>query len=156
MAYLTWQRLTLVAGSALVLAWLVTRIMVDSGGTPAAVPWTVLVFCGVASALTLGYGWQVLRYRRGRRPSLDGLRAARTAVFAQACAYVGAVLGGAYGGYALGLLDQWGHGPRRDVIVTALLAAVGGATLLAAGALAERWCRHADDDDEQGGTPSPA
>ena len=133
MSYLTWQRLTGVGVSALALAWLVTEGMKNAGGTPATVPWTAHVVALVASAIALWLGWQVRAYLKGNKPDLDGLRAARTAVYAQTCAYVGAILAGAYGGYALGLADMWGHEPRREVI----------------GVIVENWCRSDRDGENQ-------
>lgn len=147
MSYLTWQRLTLVALCSLVLTWLVTLVMERGGATPERVPWTVLVVCAAAGASALWLGWQVRRYVKGDKPGLDPIRAARTAVFAQACAYTGAILVGAFAGYGVALLDEWSHGPRREVVISALLGAVAGGALLAAGAIAERWCRHHGDDD---------
>lgn len=155
MAYLTWQRLTLVGLCSVALAWLVTMVMDRGGATPTAVPWTVYGICAAAGALALVFGWQVRKFQLGDRPGLDGLRAARTAVYAQACAYAGAILAGAFGGYALGLVDQWSHGPRRDVIISALLGALAGVALVIAGAVAERWCRYNGNDNERGdGTPT--
>ncbi len=148
MTYLTWQRLALVGLCAVALAWLVTAVMKRAGGAPETVPWTVALICALAAGIALWLGWQVRRYLNGDKPELDGMRAARTAVFAQACAYSGAILGGALGGYALGLLEDWSHDPRRAVIISALIGALGGIALLVAGAVAERWCRHTGDDDE--------
>lgn len=162
MSYLTWQRLTLVGVSTLGLGWLVTRAMVGAGATPASVPWTVHVVAVAAAAVALWLGWQVRAYLKGNKPDLDGLRAARTAVYAQACAYVGAILIGAYGGYAIGLADMWGHDPRREVIVSALLASASALVLLTAGVIAENWCRNdRGSNDPSVGTsertgPSPA
>lgn len=153
MTYLTWQRLTLVGLSAVALAWLVTLVMEGSGGTPEPVPWTVAVTCGIAAAIALWLGWQVRRYLKGDKPDLDAMRAARTAVFAQACAYAGAILGGAFGGYALALLDDWSHEPRREVVISALIGLLASAVLLASGLIAEHWCRHMGDDDEHGKRP---
>lgn len=162
MSYLTWQRLILVGLSALALAWVVTRSMINAGATPAPVPWTVHVVQLTAGAVALWFGWQVRAYLKGNKPDLDGLRAARTAVYAQACAYVGAILTGAYGGYAMGLADMWGHEPRREVIVSALLGAASAFLLLVAGVIAENWCRNDHDSENPGREgsertdPSPA
>ncbi|MFW2512300.1 DUF3180 domain-containing protein [Demequina sp. SO4-13] len=149
MSYLTWQRLTLVGLCSVALAWLVTVVMEGGGATPEPVPWTVFVVCVAAGAFALWMGWQVRRYLKGDKPDLDGMRAARTAVLAQACAYAGAILVGAFLGYALGLADEWSHTPRREVILSALLGALAGAVLLASGAIAEHWCRHGGDDEDR-------
>lgn len=147
MSYLTWQRLALAGLITVVPSWLITVAMERNGATPERVPWTMIVVCIVAGGFALWAGWQVRSYLKGDRPSLDALRAARTAVYAQACAYGGAILVGAFGGYGLGLIDQWSHEPRREVILSALFGALAGAALMIAGAVAERWCRHSDDGD---------
>lgn len=150
MSPLTWQRIAVVLLTALALTWTFTAVMAGRGFTPVAVPWTVILISLAAGALALGFAWPVRQYVRGHRPRLDAIRAARTAAFAQACAYGGAVMAGAYGGYALGLALEWGHAPRREVAVLALVAAVGALALTAAGWLAESWCRidgtHGEDD----------
>lgn len=118
-----------------------------------AVPWSVPLVCMVAGALALGSAWAVRQYVAGKRPSLDPLRAARTVVYAQACAYAGSVLGGSYGGYALAVAVEWGHAPRRAVALSALLAMAVGLLLVAAGWVAERWCRTDGTDGDDGAEP---
>ena len=155
MSPLSWQRLTLVGLVALVFAWLVSAGM-SAGTTPPHVPWSAVAFSLVAAACALWFGWQVRRFLKGKKPELSALRAARTVVFAQACAYAGAVTTGAYGGYALGLLDDWSHGPRREVIISALIAAGAALLLTIAGMVAEHWCKHTDEDDEDKAEPTAA
>lgn len=155
MAPLSWQRLTLVGLVSLTLVWLIGAGLDSSGTTPPHVPWSATAIPLVAAACALWFGWQVRRFLTGKKPNLSALRAARTAVFAQACAYAGAVLTGAYGGYALSLLDDWSHGPRREVIISALIAAGAALILVVAGLVAEHWCKHSDDDDDRG-EASPA
>ena len=147
MEHLTWQRLTLIAVITLALCWLITRVALGDGYTPASIPWTLPVICVVGGVLTLVFAWPVRQYQRGKHPGLDGLRAARAAVFAQACAYAGAILASGLVGYALGVGGDWSHGPRRDVAVSALVAALGAALLLAAGVIAEHWCRTKPPED---------
>ncbi len=148
MHHLTWQRLALVAAVAAVLAWAITRIAASNGYTPLTIPWTVEVVSVAAAVITLAFGWQVRQYQRGKRPSLSAIRAARTVVLAQASAYAGAVLAGGYGGYGFGVALEWSHEPRREVAISALVAAASGLVLLVAGAIAEHWCRTGGDDDE--------
>jgi uncharacterized membrane protein YhiD involved in acid resistance len=147
---LTWRRLTAVGAISTVLAWLVVMLMDRGGSTPLAVPWTFDLVCVAAGVAALWFAWQVRQYLHGKRPHLDGLRAARTAVLAQATAYVGVIIAGASVGYALALLDDWSHAPRRDVIVSALIAAGAAVFMLVAGVIAERWCRHGDDPEPTG------
>jgi H+/Cl- antiporter ClcA len=155
-AHLSWRRLALVGAVAALAGWLITRIVVSRGATPLAVPWTVGLVCLIASATALVLAWSVRQYKRGNRPSLSGLNAARIAVFSQACAYAGAAVAGAYGGYAIALLDTWEHAPRRETAVSAMIAALAGLILLVAGVIAEHWCRtdRRDDDADRGATAS--
>jgi hypothetical protein len=146
-ARLTWRRVILVASAVSVVAWLVAMQTLRSGSSPAPVPWTVPPVLLAAGALALRLGWRVKQFVDGKRPGLDPLQAARTAMFAQACAYCGAGLAGAYVGYAIALLPDWSHQPRREVIIAAGIAAAAAALLCAAGWLAERWCT-ADGGDK--------
>lgn len=159
MQQLTWQRLATVGAITLALALVLTLLMQRAGATPLAVPWTFDVVCLALGALALWFGWQVRQYLLGRRPSLDGLRAARTVVLAQATAYVGVIIAGACAGYAVGLADDWDHDPRRAVIVSALIAAGAAVATMVAGVVAERWCRHGDDGEDEASErtqPEPA
>src|SRR3954453_21792944 len=106
MEHLSWQRLTLIAVVTLALRWLVTRVALGDGYTPTNVPWTLPVICLVAGALALVFAWPVRQYQHGKRPGVDGLGAARAAVFAQACAYAGVLMASGLVGYALGVAGQ--------------------------------------------------
>lgn len=156
MTALSWARLALIVVASGVVAWTLSFVLTGMGHTPLPVPYTVPVIAVVAGIVALGFGWQVRAYLKGDKPGLDPLRAARTAVFAQATAYSGAVLLGVSLGFALVLLPDWAHEPRREVILTALIAALGSAVMLGAGVLAEHWCRHGMDDDDQDPEASPA
>ena len=152
---LSWSRLALIGAVMAAVAWGLTRLLVTSGHTPLAVPWTVLLVAFAGGVLALGFGWSVRQYRKGRNPGLSPLRAARTVVYAQACAYAGVIIAGGYGGYGLALSLEWSHAPRRDVAISAFLAALGGLALAVAGAVAEHWCRD-DSHDEKNAKPDPA
>lgn len=153
MEHLTWQRLSIIAVVTGILAWLVCRLAVGNGYTPTPVPWTMPIVCLIGGVLALVIAWPVRQYQRGKHPGLDGLRAARAAVFAQACAYAGVLLGAGFLGYALALADMWNHGPRRDVAISALIAALGAVLLLIGGLIAEHWCRTKPPEDA---TPTAA
>ncbi len=139
------KRLTLprVGGTAVVvgvLSWLVDFFLLRRGATPLPVPWTVPASLIIAGAGALALGWMVKQFQEGKRPNLDPLQAARTAMFAQAAAYSGAVLSGVYIGHLVALLPDWSHAPRREVILAAALAALAAVLLSVAGWIAERWC----------------
>ncbi|MGC4174413.1 DUF3180 family protein [Demequina sp.] len=153
MEHLSWQRLAIIAGITLAIAWVITRMALGDGYTPALIPWTLPAICVVGAVLALVFAWPVRQYQQGKRPGLDGLRAARAAVFAQASAYAGVLLAGGLLGYAAGLAEYWSHEPRREVAISALIAALGALALMAAGLLAEHWCRTKPPEDPK---PSPS
>lgn len=157
MTHLSWPRIGIVIAVAGLAGWLVSRVAQTRGATPLEVPWTVELVCLMAAVAALVLAWAVRQYKRGKKPELTGLRAARTVVFAQACAYAGAVVTGVYGGYAISLFDSWEHAPRQATATSAIIAALAGLILLVAGIVAEHWCKTdpRDDDPEHGGTASP-
>ncbi|MDN4475458.1 DUF3180 domain-containing protein [Demequina sp. SYSU T00192] len=144
-------RLLVLAAIMGVVAWGVSRTAVNSGASPLSVPWTVLAIAVAVGVVVVWLGWTVRQYRRGKNPGLSGLRAARTAVFAQAAAYTGAIITGAFGGYGLAIAVEWSHSPRREVAISAFIAAVGGIVLVVAALLAEHWCKDDSSDDNEGG-----
>ncbi len=156
MEHLSWQRLSLIAGITLVLGWLVTRVALGDGYTPATVPLTLPAICALGGILSLVFAWPVRQFQHGKHPGLDPLRAARAAVFAQASAYAGVLLTAGLVGYAFGVAGEWDHGPRRDVAISAFIAALGGLALLACGAIAEHWCRTKPPEDPPAAPASPA
>lgn len=146
MHHLTWRSLAATAVVAGVVAWALTAAAERSGSAPVHVPWTTAGVAVVMSALVLWFAYPVKQYLAGDRPGLDPIRAARTVVFAQAAAYTGALLTGAFGGYALVMAADWAHQPRREVAIVAGLSALAGAALAFSGWLAERWCKIGPDD----------
>lgn len=120
------------------------------GAAPAHVPWTTLLVGVVMGAVALGMAWPVRQMKLGKRKAIDPTRAVRTAMLAQASAYAGALLAGMYGGFALVLLRDWSHEPRRDAAIAAGLAALGGLVMVAAGVVAEWWCRITPGNDDDG------
>jgi predicted NAD/FAD-binding protein len=93
--------------------------------------------------------WPIRQLKRGKRGRIDPTRAVRTAMLSQASAYAGALLGGMYGGFALVLLRDWSHAPRREAAIAAGLAALGGLIMLVAGVVAVWWCRIPDGGEDE-------
>lgn len=158
MTQLTWRRIVLIVAITGAAGWIASRFALSRGSTPLRVPWSVTVVCLILAAVALAFAWSVRQYKQGKRPGLSGIRAARTVALAQASAYAGAVIAGVYGGYALALADMWGHGPRRETAISALIAVAGGLLLLAAGVVSEHWCKtdRRDDDPTDGGSTAAA
>ncbi|PKQ14994.1 MAG: DUF3180 domain-containing protein [Actinobacteria bacterium HGW-Actinobacteria-8] len=147
---LTWRVLAAVIVVSAIAGWGGGTLALRGGASPVLVPWTTLVVGIVLGGVVLAAGWAVRQVRLGRR-RMDPTRAVRTAVLGQASAYAGALLAGIYGGYALTLMPDWSHTPRREAAIAAGLAALGGVVMLVAGVIAERWCRIGPDDDDDKG-----
>lgn len=140
---LSW-RTPLLAAAAAVLGWLVS-LAAPALGLPAPVmDLTGLVTVAAVGALCLALG---LRVRRDReRPlagRMDPIAAARTLVLGQASGLTGAALAG------------WhlGAGASAPAVLDAGLLVVGGAALLAAGVVVERWCRIPPGEDGEDAGP---
>jgi hypothetical protein len=141
MHHLTWGSVLAVFGVSAVVAWGLATLATKGGISPLHVPFTAPLACVVVGVITLSLANSVRQYLAGKRPGLDPLRAARTVILAQASAYTGAMLGGAFLGYAISIAADWAHEPRRDAAIAAGIAALGGVALLVCGWIAERWCR---------------
>jgi len=144
------RTLVVLAAGVAAVTWWAMRMLVGRGAaTPPDVPWLVVAVELLIAAVVLSMGWAVRQYQRGRRPTLDPVRAARTAVLAKASCYTGALLTGWYGGQGLSLLMD------ADVPGNARLAAAAGVAVLGAVALAvvglvvEHWCRIPPPDADE-------
>lgn len=149
-----WQTLVSIAVGVTVVSWLVLRVLEGQGVVPPPVPWTVVVVCLVISAVVLRMGWAVRQFLRGKRPDLDPLRAARTAVLAKASCHTGSLLLGWYLAQVLLVLGDLAIEPRRERAVAAVVAALGAAVLAVVGLVVEHMCQvppPSDDAAEKAG-----
>lgn len=138
--------LALVAG---VVGFSAMRLWESAGRGAFPLPWSALAGMLVIAGAVLAVGWPVRRWNHGQRDRpLDPLRAARTAVLAKASSHSGALLVGWYAGQALVLLPDLAIEPRRERLVACLLAVATAGAMVAAGLVAERWCRLPDEDDQ--------
>jgi len=153
-----WQTLASLTAAVTLGAWLVLRVLEGQGVTPPPVPWSVVLVCLVISAVVLRMGWAVRQFLRGKRPDLDPLRAARTAVLAKASCHTGSLLLGWYLAQVLLVLPDLDIEPRRDRAVAAAIAAAGAALLAVVGLVVEHMCRvpPPPDAEEAGPDADPA
>ena len=137
-----WQTLVAVALVVGVVTWLLMHAMYDRGATLPEVSWLVGGVELVIAAVVFVMGWHVRQYLRGKRPSLDPIRAARTAVLAKAACYTGALLVGWYGGQLTLRLTQLGDVANTgERAWAAALAALGAVAMLVVGLVVEAFCR---------------
>lgn len=143
------------------VGWALLRVGASRGVTPPQVPWLVVLVEVVIAAVVGTMGWHVRQYLHGKRPTLDPIRAARTAVLAKASSYTGAMLAGWYAAQVLVVLGDLEFDAQRARAVSAGLAVVGAVVMAAVGLLVEWWCRipppedGAPDDGGRTRDPSP-
>ena len=144
-----WQTLALVATGVAALTWLGFSAVAGRGGLPPQVPWLVAAVEVMIAAIVFVMGWAVRQFLRGKRPDLDPIRAARTAVLAKASCYTGALLAGWYGGQTIVLvmdLATHGNGGRA---VAAGIATTGAVVLAVVGLVVEWFCRVPPPQDDE-------
>lgn len=132
-----------------VVGWPVLRAFEAGGVYLPAVPWLVDVAILALAGVVFWFGWTVRAYQRGDRPSLDGLRAARTLVLAKAASLTGALLGGWYLAQVLLVLPDLAIEPRRDRALAAAVAVVCAVGLTVVGLVVERFCQLPPGDDNE-------
>lgn len=143
--------LALLAMLATLLGFVSVRLWESSGGGSLPLPWTAVVAMAAIAVSVLALAWPVRQWNAGRRDrALDPLRAARAAVMAKAASHCGALVSGWYLGQALVLVSDLAVEPRRDRFVLAVGAVLAALVVVAAGLVAEQWCRLPDDrsDDD--------
>ncbi|QKE83671.1 DUF3180 domain-containing protein [Arthrobacter sp. NEB 688] len=143
------QALLLVALVTAVLGWLVAFVVTRDGTLLQRPPWAAGVLLVVMGGLVLWLARPVRRHlRSGRRTSVEGLRAARTVVLAQAAALTGAAASGWYLGQLASLLGDLSLVANRDRLLVFGLMLLASVLLAVAGMVAQAWCRIDRDDDE--------
>ncbi|MGA8847930.1 MAG: DUF3180 domain-containing protein [Nocardioides sp.] len=123
----------------LVVGWLV-HPMSDRVGTPPGVTWTQPVLLALVAVIVAGAAWTTWRVVHVRRESLEPHQGLNRLVLARASAYVGALAGGGYLGYALSWIgDEAELADQR--LGRSLVAAAAGVGVVIASLLLERACR---------------
>ncbi|WP_147795452.1 DUF3180 domain-containing protein [Cellulomonas sp. Y8] len=149
------RTLVLVAVVAAAVGWLVVSALGSRGVVLPQVPWLMVGVLVLIAAVVLAMGWSVRQYLRGRHPTLDPMRAARTAVLAKASCYTGALLAGWYAAQVLDVLGDLGIEAQRERALAAGLAVLGALVLAAAGLVVEWICRIPPGDDPEKAPGSP-
>ncbi|WP_344101426.1 DUF3180 domain-containing protein [Myceligenerans crystallogenes] len=133
--------LLLILAGVAVVGWPVLRALEARGVHLPPVPWLVDAAIVVLAGVVFWLGWTVRAYQKGDRPSLDGLRAARTLVLAKAASLAGALLGGWYLAQVLLVLPDLAIEPRRDRALAAGIAVACSLGLAVVGLVVERFCQ---------------
>lgn len=130
----------------LAIGWLVHPLS-DRAGTPPAITWTQPMLLLLVAAIVAATAWATWRVVHVRRERLEPHQGLNRLVLARACAYVGALVGGGYLGYALSWIgDEAELADQR--LGRSLVAAAAGVVIVIASLLLERACRVRQDRPE--------
>jgi hypothetical protein len=145
------QTLVIVGAVTGIAGFVVFQMITRSGQLvprPALLSGVLLVVMG---GLVLWLARPVRRYLQGQAKSaLDPLRAARTVVLAQAAALTGAAAAGWYLGQLVVVFTDLSLDANRSRLLPLGALVVASLALAAAGLVAQRWCRVAPPDDDEG------
>ena len=136
-----WQTLLLVTVVAAAVTWIVLRAVAGRGGMLPTVPPLVVAVELLIAGVVFSMGWAVRQFLRGKRPQLNPIRAARTAVLAKASCYTGALLAGWYGGQVLALVGDLSVPGSGSRAIAAGIATAGALVLAGVGLVVEWFCR---------------
>jgi hypothetical protein len=135
---------------AMVVGWSIRPLSIRFGIVePVISAWTVVV----VFLLAAGVGfvafrtWRVLQRRTGP-VGMEPYQAVNRLMLGKAAALAGAVVLGGYAGFAIAHLGIPVTELSHQRLVRAVLGAVGGLLLMAAGLVLERACRVRGDDDQ--------
>ena len=138
-----------VAGFAvvgLVLGWLLRPVSVAVDGTAPTVSWLPAVTLLFVALIVGWLAWSTFRTVHRRRGHLEPHHAVNRLVLAKACTLGGALVAGAYAGYAISWVGLTEALLARERMLHAALAALAGAALVVGALLLERACRTRRDD----------
>ncbi len=150
-----WQTLLTVAATTAALGWLVLRLLDRVAVEPPPVPWLVCLVMLVIAGVVFTMGWQVRQFLGGKRPQLNPIRAARTAVLAKASCYTGALLAGWYLSQVLAVLGDLSIASQRDRAQAAGLAALTAILMAVVGLVVEWFCRVPPPEEPEKEPPGP-
>lgn len=141
--------LLLTAAVTTAAAWAVLRALASQGWLLPLVPWATSAVLLFIAAIVFWLGWTVRQYLRGKRPGLDPIRAARTAVLGKASGYTGALLAGWYLAQVLHALTEYTGAVQQDRVWSAGLAVAGSVVLAVVGLLVEWFCHVPPPEDPE-------
>lgn len=133
------------------VGYLLQNILVSSGAHLLVPPVSFTITVVIAAITVFSLAWPIRSVLRGtRKRPINALFASRVAMFAKASSLSGAVLTGFGAGLAYFALTR-SVAPGAVTVVLLSVAVLGGALLLTAGLLAERFCTLPPGDDDAEG-----
>ena len=135
--------------AAMTLVCLALRsVLRGQGQHLAATQWVEWLAMLVLAGLILWQGLTVRAYVAGKKPNLDGIRAARTLVLAKSGAVTSALLAGWYLAGVLSVIGDWQYPSQRHRAIAAGIAVVCAAILMLVSLLVEGMCRIPPSDTD--------
>jgi hypothetical protein len=136
------------AAIGLLAGWVFHAIADRGEGLPPQVSWAQPLALGLVAAILFGTAWSTRRTIAQQPARLSPHQAVNRLVLARACAYVGALAGGAYIGYAVSWLGVDSSELAGERAFRSACAGVAGIQIVVGGVLLERACRVPPQDDE--------
>jgi hypothetical protein len=132
----------------LIGGWVFHAVADRGTGLPPQVSWAQPLAHVLVAAILFGTAWSTRRTIAQHPGRLSPHQAVNRLVLARACAYVGALAGGAYLGYAVSWLGVDSSELAGQRAFRSACAGVAGILIVVGGVLLERACRVPPEDDE--------
>jgi hypothetical protein len=131
----------------LVGGWALRPLALHAGWTEPMVSWTAIVAVFFVAALLGTAAYSTWRTVERDRQALLPHQAVNRLALGKACAVVGALIAGAFFGYAVAQLGVSGSDLSTTRLWHAFVAGLGALGIVVAALLLERACRVPDDDE---------
>jgi len=139
--------LAVTALTGLAIGGSIRPLVERGGGVAPAVTWTAPLTLLVFAAMLLGLARITYRTIHQRHERIEPHRAVNLLVLGKASALAGAMVAGAYLGYAMSFAGEWATELPRERVTRSLIACVVALLVMAGGLLLERACRVPGSDD---------
>ncbi len=131
-----------------VLGYAFVRISITVHGYAPQIQWSSAIGLLVAASIVLVLANSTYRTLHRERRRMDAHRAVRFLLLAKASALVGAIVAGAYLGFAVNFVNQLDVHLPQERVIRSVCASLAAIVLSVAGLLLERACRIPKDQDE--------
>ena len=131
-----------------VLGYAFARVSIALNGYAPQVQWTSVIVLLAAASLMLGLANSTYRTLHRERRRMDVHRAVRFLLLAKASALVGAIVAGAYLGFAVNFVNQLDVHLPQERVIRSVCASIAAILLVVGGLLLERACRVPKNPDE--------
>ncbi|TIC79390.1 DUF3180 domain-containing protein [Nocardioides sp. GY 10127] len=139
--------MTALAAVGLLGGWVWNPLSVSLFGTAPLVSWAPPSALGLVALTLLVTARATHQQVHVRRERLEPHRAVNRLAFGRAAAYVGALVAGGYGGYAISWLGVPSDSATQRLVYSGL-ATLAGVVVVIGGILLERACRVPADDKD--------